>query len=87
VLHALTEAEEALRALDPGDADRSGTGDPARRPIGQLRTRLEYADPGQIEADLPDLVESLQAACRQANEAITKRYFAYSAPVAWAQEG
>ena len=87
VLHALTEAEEALRALDPGDADRSGTGDPARRPIGQLRTRLEYADPGQIEAALPDLVESLQAACRQANEAITKRYFAYSAPVAWAQEG
>jgi uncharacterized alpha-E superfamily protein len=87
VLHALTDAEEALLALDPGDADRSGTGDPARRPIGQLRTRLEYADPTQIEADLPDLVSSLQAACRQANEAITKRYFAYSAPVAWAQEG
>ena len=38
-------------------------------------------------ADLPDLIESLQVACRQANEAITKRYFAYSAPVAWAQEG
>ena len=87
VLAALTNAEEALRALDPGDADRSGTGDPARREIGQLRTPLEYADPGQIETDLPDLIESLQVACRQANEAITKRYFAYSAPVAWAQEG
>ncbi len=60
VLAALTSAEEALRALDPGDADRSGTGDPARREIGQLRTRLEYADPGQIETDLPDLIESLQ---------------------------
>ena len=87
VLHALSTAEQCLLALDPDDAVRSGTGDPARRPIGQMRTRLEYADPKQLEADMPELVSSLQAACVQANRAIAKRYFSYSAPVAWAQEG
>jgi uncharacterized alpha-E superfamily protein len=87
VLHALSTAEQCLLALDPDDAVRSGMGDPARRPIGQLRTRLEYTDPKQLEADMPELVSSLQAACVQANRAIAKRYFSYSAPVAWAQEG
>ena len=87
VLHALSTAEQCLLALDPDDAVRSGMGDPARRPIGQLRTRLEYTDPKQLEADMPELVSSLQAACAQANRAIAKRYFSYSAPVAWAQEG
>ena len=87
VLHALSTAEQCLLALDPEDEARSGTGDPARRPVGQLRMRLEYADPNQVEAELPGLVSSLQGACMEANEAITKRYFSYAAPVAWAQEG
>ena len=49
-LHALATAEQCLAALDP--ARRAGMTDPARRPIGQIRTRLEYADP-QLLADLP----------------------------------
>jgi uncharacterized alpha-E superfamily protein len=87
VLHALSTAEQCLLALDPDDAVRSGIGDPARRPIGQLRTRLEYTDPKQLEAEMPELVGSLQAACMAANRAIAKRYFSNAAPVAWAQEG
>ena len=87
VLYALSTAEQCLLALDPDDTVRSGVGDPARRPIGQLRTRLEYADPKQLEADLPELVSSAQAVCLQANKAIAERYFSFTAPVAWAQEG
>src|SRR5688572_24552667 len=42
-LHALTEAEDCLEALAPS-TERAGMADAARRPVGQARTRLEYAD-------------------------------------------
>jgi uncharacterized alpha-E superfamily protein len=87
VLYALGTAEEALTALDPGRAAGSGMGDPARRPIGQLRTRLEYTDPKLLPDQLPELLSSLQRACREASEAITERYFKYEQHVKWEQEG
>ncbi len=85
VVHALATAEEALAALDTGPAG-AALSDPARRRIGQLRTRLEYADPQQLPAALPDLLGSLQRSCMQASEAISARYFTYEQAVAWAQE-
>ena len=85
VVHALATAEEALAALDPA-AGGSALTDPARRSIGQLRTRLEYADPEQLPGLLPDLLATLQRSCGQASEAITARYFIYEQPVIWAQE-
>ena len=42
-LHALGTAEQCLRELAP-TTERAGVTDAARRPIGQIRTRLEYAD-------------------------------------------
>ena len=86
VMHALSTAEECLTALDPGP-ERAGDANPARRPIGYLRTRLEYADPKGLEDELPELLGALQEACGQASDAITKRYFQYAAPVTWVQEG
>jgi uncharacterized alpha-E superfamily protein len=86
VLHALITAEECLAALDPGPV-RAGMGDPARRPIGRLRTQLEYSDPAQLPDQLGDLLGELQETCLEATEAITERYFSYAQPVAWAQEG
>ena len=86
VLHALATAEECLAGLEPGAA-RAGMGDPARRPIGQMRNRLEYADPQQLTGHLADLLGALQQACLQASEAITARYFSYGQPVAWEQGG
>ncbi|MGO9082619.1 MAG: alpha-E domain-containing protein [Streptosporangiaceae bacterium] len=86
VLHALATAEECLAALEPGPV-RTGIGDAARRPIGQMRTRLEYAEPQLPPAQLADLLAALQQACRQATEAITARYFRYGQPVAWEQDG
>jgi uncharacterized alpha-E superfamily protein len=85
VLYALATAEECLAALDP-DPVRAGMGDPARRPIGRMRTTLEYADPLLLPGQLDELLSALQQACLEASEAITERYFTYAQPVAWEQE-
>ncbi len=58
VVHALTTAEECLAALNPGPT-RAGVDDSARRPVGRLRNRLEYADPKQLTAQLPELLSTL----------------------------
>jgi uncharacterized alpha-E superfamily protein len=86
VVHALGTAEECLAALNPGSV-RAGLDDPARRPVGRLRHRLEYADPKQLPAQLPEVLSTLQETCVQASEAIAKRYFQYQAPVAWERDG
>ena len=86
VLHSLVTAEECLMALNPGPV-RMGMDDPARRPVGQLRTRLEYADPALLPDELPELLGQLQQACVEACDAITKRYFQYEAPVLWERDG
>ena len=86
VLHSLVTAEDCLAALNPGPV-RMGMDDPARRPVGQQRTRLEYADTGQLTEQLPELLGTLQRACAAACEGITGRYFQYEAPVAWERDG
>ncbi|GAB3673440.1 alpha-E domain-containing protein [Actinocorallia lasiicapitis] len=86
VLHALTVAEDCLAALDP-DPSRTGFTDAARRPIGQMRTRLEYTDTALLLDQLPELLSALQRTCVQASEAVADKYFQYALPVAWAQEG
>ncbi|HEX3713754.1 MAG TPA: alpha-E domain-containing protein [Trebonia sp.] len=86
VVHALAAAEECLAALNPG-ASRAGVDDPARRPVGRLRNRLEYADPKQLTAQLPELLSTLQETCVEASEAIARRYFQYQTPVAWERDG
>jgi uncharacterized alpha-E superfamily protein len=86
VVHALGTAEECLAALNPGPV-RAGLDDPARRPVGRLRHRLEYADPKQLTGQLPELLSTLQETCVQASEAIAKRYFQYQAAVAWERGG
>ncbi len=85
-LHALTEAEECLEALAPS-TERAGMADAARRPIGQGRTRLEYADAATLLDDLPAHLRSLQRACAAASAAVTARYFDQTMPVTWAHEG
>ena len=86
VVHALATAEECLADLSPGPV-RAGLDDPARRPVGRLRNRLEYADPKQLPAQLPELLSTLQETCVRASEAISKRYFQYQSPVAWERGG
>ncbi|MFY9887872.1 MAG: alpha-E domain-containing protein [Streptosporangiaceae bacterium] len=83
VLHSLGTAEECLASLDP-EAGRAGMADPARRPIGALRTRLEYSRTDLPDDQLADLLGVLQETCLQASEAIAERYFRYADAVAWA---
>ncbi len=85
-LHALTTAEQCLRELAPS-TERAGVTDPARRPIGQVRTRLEYTDVGTLLGDLPTHLRALQHATAAASAAVTSRYFEHAAPVSWAHEG
>jgi uncharacterized alpha-E superfamily protein len=85
-LHALTAAEECLRELAPS-TERAGVADAARRPIGQVRTRLEYADIGALLTELPAHVRALQYATAACSAAVTSRYFEHATPVNWAHEG
>jgi uncharacterized alpha-E superfamily protein len=86
VLRSLATAEDSLAGLEPGRT-LPGEGDPARRPIGRLRTSLEYADPDLLPAQLPELLATLQQACMAASDAITERYFTPAHAVAWEREG
>jgi uncharacterized alpha-E superfamily protein len=81
-LHALGTAEQCLRELGPS-TERAGMADPARRPIGQIRTRLEYADPSTLVFDLAQHLRALQDTTNQASTAITRRYFPKTTPVMW----
>ncbi|MGP4013174.1 alpha-E domain-containing protein [Streptomyces sp. NBC_00457] len=80
-LHALTTAEECLTALGRPRQD------PARRPIGRIRTRLEYLDSHALEEQLPLLLTDLRQSCMASAEAVAERFFPYQGPVEWAQEG
>jgi uncharacterized alpha-E superfamily protein len=86
VLRSLATAEDCLAGLEPGRA-LPGIGDPARRPIGRLRTSLEYADPDLLPVQLPELLTTLQQACMAASDAITDRYFTPAHAIAWEHEG
>ncbi len=82
VLHSLAAAQECMTSLEP-DPARAGLGDKARRSIGRMRTRLEYADPQLLPGQLAELLIALQQTCLEASEAIAERYFTYAAPVEW----
>jgi len=81
VVHALAAAEQCLVDLVPGTAP-----DAARRPVGRLRTQLEYTDPVSMEETLPALLRDLQDTCLASSAAIADQYFQYEQPVVWAHE-
>jgi uncharacterized alpha-E superfamily protein len=85
VLHSLSTAETCLAALSPEPA-RGVVSDPARRVIGQVRTTLEYADLTALIRDLSDHLMPVQEACAAASQAVSRRFFTYATPLAWAHE-
>jgi uncharacterized alpha-E superfamily protein len=80
VLSALVLAEHCLSELAPGSG-RAGLQDEARRVLGSARNVLEFASPGDLLADVPAHLRSLQAACAEASDAVSRRFFNRSAPV------
>jgi uncharacterized alpha-E superfamily protein len=85
VVHALQAAEDRLMELAAA-RERSGTAEEGLRAIGGVRTTLEYADTTTLLEELPGHVHRVEAACGVASQAIAKRYFTYSAPMAWEHE-
>lgn len=82
IVHALTEAEEALGNLDVGER-RAGFSGEASRILGRARAELEYRDLDQILAHLPDTMVELQSVVAQASTALTHRYFEGAAALEW----
>jgi len=85
VLHSLSSAEQCLAALNPQLA-RGLVADPARRIVGQARTALEYVEVADLVRDLSVYLVPVQEACASASQAVSRRYFTYATPLAWAQE-
>ncbi|GFZ79981.1 alpha-E domain-containing protein [Nesterenkonia alkaliphila] len=85
VVSSLRQVEQALIALDP-EYTRTGKMDQARRLVGQARTFLEYHHSEDLLAELPEHLERVQAACSEASNAITVKYFAQAAGQAWTGE-
>ena len=85
IVAALTQADAALRDLEPPEAGR-GAGDEARRELGIVRTELEYGHLDDLLANLPDVMERVQLACSRANDAVRRRYFPSVAATAWVKE-
>jgi uncharacterized alpha-E superfamily protein len=82
VLHALTTAQRALGELDPR-AGRAGVDDDARRILGRSHAELSFLRVGDAAADLPELLESLQATTGDVHHAVTRRYFRDTQAIAW----
>ena len=82
VFRALTEAERCLAELDPHPT-RAGLEEEARRILGRARTDLEFRRVGELLADLPSHLRTLQGACAEASEAVASRYFRQTAATSW----
>ena len=83
VFRALRGAELTLQKLDPGAERQIGVLNRARRLIGGIRSRLEYATVDDLVADLPAVLRLVQHTCSQASDAVTKKYFAQGQQMSW----
>ena len=84
--HALVLAEHCLAELEPS-IGRVGFDDEARRILGRGRTDLEFLRRHELMADLPAHLHALQAACAEAGNAISRRYFRPASAREWSLEG
>jgi uncharacterized alpha-E superfamily protein len=83
--HALATAEAALDRLTP-TGRRSDADEAARRALGRARTDLEFLSAGSLLDDLPARLHGLEQTVSMVNEAVTRQFFAGSAPLAWSIE-
>jgi uncharacterized alpha-E superfamily protein len=85
IVHALTTAEDSLRALEASSL-RSGFDAEALRLLGRARADLEYRPLPDILADLPEEMERVQKTCSDASAAIAATYFSGAVALAWVGE-
>lgn len=82
LVHALSEAEQALADLDAGER-RAGVSGDASRALGRARAALEFAPLDDVLADLPTAMQRVETACAVAGQAISARYFEGAAAMQW----
>lgn len=86
VLYALNSVDGCLMELQP-TAQRNRGGDVARQTLAQARGELEFIDPQTLMAQLPQILEMLEAACVRITDSVTDRYFRHEEAIAWSKEG
>ena len=85
VFHSLGVAEACLAELGP-TTGRAGPEDEARRMLGRARTELEFRGVGELLADLPVHLSTIQQACADAGRAVAGRFFRQTAAQEWSLE-
>ena len=81
MVFALNRAEQCLENVE--SAQRAGFQNEAVRLLGRMRAELEYRNLSDLMADLAHEMERVQVACMHATDAVARRYFAGSEPLAW----
>ncbi|MGI3785028.1 MAG: alpha-E domain-containing protein [Janthinobacterium lividum] len=87
IMHGLDAASDCLAKLAVSDSAGSGRDLQARRQLGQLRSRLEYADMNDLVAHLDEEMGAVQDVTAAVTELVTRQYFAAEDQQAWVTEG
>ncbi|HEY0239526.1 MAG TPA: alpha-E domain-containing protein, partial [Friedmanniella sp.] len=87
IMHGLDAAADCLAKLAVDDSAGSGRDLQARRQLGQLRARLEYADMNDLVSDLDEEMTAVQDVAANVTELVTRQYFAAEDQQAWVTEG
>ncbi len=87
IMHGLAAASDCLAKLGVDEATGSGRASRARRQLGQLRARLEYADMSELVAHLDEEMGAVQDVTASVTELVTRQYFAAEDQRAWVTEG
>lgn len=82
LLTTLDTAIEALGVLEEG-AVRTGFDSEAARLLGHARAQLEFQERAALLDDLPARMTDLQSTCREADAAITRRFFEGAVAPQW----
>lgn len=83
IMHGLDAAANCLAKI----ASEDGASSQARRQLGQLRARLEYADMSDLVAHLDDEMGAVQDVTASVTALVTRQYFAAEDQQAWITEG
>lgn len=84
ILFSISRAEQCLAEIEP--RSDFGAQDQSRRILGQIRSELEYRPIGEILADLPGHMDTVQLATSAVSEQARLRYFPNEAAPSWVGE-
>ena len=87
IMHGLIAATDSLEKVAQNNVLTARHAQAAVRSLGQLRARLEYADPDDLLANLNREMSAVQDVMAQVTITVATSYFAAADPTAWITEG